>query len=62
MPACPGGSPNGPISFSAINDGFCACEDGSDEPGTGACDAGELSKFHCENEVPPWGSAGRLRI
>ncbi|GMM32707.1 Gtb1 protein [Saccharomycopsis crataegensis] len=34
------------IDFSKVNDDYCDCPDGSDEPGTSACESG---KFFCEN-------------
>ena len=35
------------IPFSYVNDDYCDCSDGSDEPGTAACDN---SQFYCENK------------
>jgi protein kinase C substrate 80K-H len=35
------------IAWSAVNDDFCDCRDGSDEPGTSAC---PNNKFYCRNE------------
>ncbi|KAI0676730.1 endoplasmic reticulum protein [Trametes maxima] len=35
------------IEWSAVNDDFCDCPDGSDEPGTSAC---PNSQFYCVNE------------
>jgi len=39
----------GSISFSRINDGYCDCTDGSDEPGTAACAHLDGSQFYCRN-------------
>eukprot|EP00742_Colponemidia_sp_Colp-10_P005854 GILJ01006262.1.p1 GENE.GILJ01006262.1~~GILJ01006262.1.p1 ORF type:complete len:466 (-),score=100.81 GILJ01006262.1:73-1428(-) len=35
------------LPFSAVNDDYCDCRDGSDEPGTSACSNGH---FFCENK------------
>jgi len=34
----------------AVNDDFCDCADGSDEPGTGACAGQEATVFYCANK------------
>jgi len=38
------------IPISAVNDDFCDCADGSDEPGTSACEGRPASGFYCENK------------
>jgi len=39
----------GSISFSRMNDGYCDCADGSDEPGTAACAHLNGAQFYCRN-------------
>mmetsp|Transcript_101726 Transcript_101726/g.255051 ORF Transcript_101726/g.255051 Transcript_101726/m.255051 type:complete len:465 (+) Transcript_101726:98-1492(+) len=38
------------VQFEAVNDEYCDCADGLDEPGTGACAGQEQTLFHCPNE------------
>uniref|UniRef100_A0A7S1W8K1 Glucosidase 2 subunit beta n=1 Tax=Alexandrium catenella TaxID=2925 RepID=A0A7S1W8K1_ALECA len=38
------------VPAKAVNDEFCDCVDGSDEPGTGACAGQDQTLFHCANE------------
>ncbi|TXT10626.1 hypothetical protein VHUM_02131 [Vanrija humicola] len=38
------------IPFSAVNDNYCDCPDGSDEPGTSACEGKPAAWFYCENK------------
>ncbi|OXH18910.1 protein kinase C substrate 80K-H [Cryptococcus neoformans A1-35-8] len=47
------------IPFSAINDDYCDCPDGSDEPGTAACSNG---LFWCKNEGHIPGSVRKSRV
>lgn len=38
------------IPFSSVNDEYCDCPDGSDEPGTSACEGKPGAWFYCENK------------
>jgi len=38
------------LPFEALNDDFCDCPDGTDEPGTGACAGQDSTLFHCNND------------
>jgi hypothetical protein len=37
------------LTFERINDDYCDCDNGTDEPGTGACSHLINSEFFCEN-------------
>lgn len=39
--ACGDSSSSSVVSWEMVNDDFCDCQDGSDEPGTSACSNGE---------------------
>ncbi|KAF1786144.1 protein of unknown function DUF4483 [Phytophthora cactorum] len=41
------------LPISRVNDEFCDCDDGQDEPGTAACSYLINAQFHCENEGFP---------
>jgi protein kinase C substrate 80K-H len=52
-----------PIPLSAVNDDYCDCPDGSDEPGTSACEGrAEGATFCCKNEghIPGYVIPGRV--
>lgn len=44
------------VPAAAVNDNYCDCADGSDEPSTGACSGQDATLFHCHNE----GSVSKL--
>lgn len=47
------------MDFAKVNDDYCDCPDGSDEPGTGAC---SQALFYCENKghIPGYLPANRV--
>jgi protein kinase C substrate 80K-H len=49
------------IPHSAINDDYCDCPDGSDEPGTSACENSSV-RFYCRNEGHVPGSVKVSRV
>lgn len=52
------------IPVTSINDDYCDCPDGSDEPGTSACEGigSEQGWFHCKNEGHVPGKVRRSRV
>jgi protein kinase C substrate 80K-H len=44
------GDPKIVLNYDQINDNYCDCPDGSDEPGTNACPYDTSRKFYCHNE------------
>ena len=44
-----GGQPKN-LPINRVNDEYCDCDDGDDEPGTAACSHVITSVFHCEND------------
>lgn len=49
------------IPHSAVNDDYCDCPDGSDEPGTSACENSSI-RFYCKNEGHIPGSVRSSRV
>ncbi len=39
------------LPFTSVNDNYCDCEDGSDEPGTSACSHLHHISFYCPNHA-----------
>lgn len=50
------------IAVTSINDDYCDCPDGSDEPGTSACEGVGEGWFHCKNEGHVPGKVRRSRV
>lgn len=38
------------LPINRVNDEYCDCDDGEDEPGTAACSHVLTSVFHCKND------------
>lgn len=49
------------LTYDQINDDYCDCPDGSDEPGTNACKV-DQSKFYCSNEGHIPGLIAKFKI